>query len=359
MLRYWQHPKKAQVRFYVDSKTITEALEATGLLHPANIIKAYYATDDSKQPTGNLKVFIGADSPVPASEVQALKDEIHSRTSDALLESWQETQGDSDPDEETKSAVQRETPKKMEHTRQQKTLNLQKIELPSKVVLELSARETQLMATLLENNEQVSTCRKQGAMADIRLISPSGVELLVNRLRINKADEESQATTLKESVDSKALFLDAEKLTFRTQTSNHPIIPVVLLEGSAESTKLKLAQLDGIEAFLIGSQRLSVLQTLGIEHSAHMILKLIQQVLTDEERVREHYIKPKILVDQQSHLLQSLPGVSETTAEAMLRHFGAIQKVLQASESDLSKIKGIGPKKAREIAKVLGTQLFA
>jgi len=368
MLRYWKHPQTEQVRLYVSTEVVQQALDICDLSYPASSVKAYYIMRDTPSSAAQLKVNIKTETPVPKRQILELKTQIGSAIEASSDDTWSDLEQKSKgKDTESKlcasaekEKVQNTPPAQVASTPpsiQARNLDAAKVELAEVARVELSTRETHLMESLLSENPKVTITRAEGAMADIRLMTSTGIELLINRLRVS-GKQTAGANSLEEKLESKDLFLDVEKLMFRAQTSDHPVIPVVLLEGNIGDTSVKLAQIDGLEAFLIGAQRLSVLQTLSIQHSAHVVLKLIQQVTNQESSVRKHYVKPTALIDQQSYLLQSLPGVSETMAEALLRHFASIQELLSASEADLAKVKGIGNKKAREIAKVLGTQLF-
>jgi len=53
------------------------------------------------------------------------------------------------------------------------------------------------------------------------------------------------------------------------------------------------------------------------------------------------------------YLLESLPGVGATLAKSLLREFGSVEKVMNASLKDLQKVDKLGPKKAEKIKEVL------
>jgi hypothetical protein len=50
-----------------------------------------------------------------------------------------------------------------------------------------------------------------------------------------------------------------------------------------------------------------------------------------------------------SFVLEGIPGVSEGTAKMLLRRFGSIAKVAQASVAQLREVEGVGPKRAEQI----------
>ena len=64
--------------------------------------------------------------------------------------------------------------------------------------------------------------------------------------------------------------------------------------------------------------------------------------------------KPKRMKRLKLHILQGLPKIGPKTANRMLEHFGSIEKVITADESELAGIEGIGKKKASLIRTIVG-----
>lgn len=59
------------------------------------------------------------------------------------------------------------------------------------------------------------------------------------------------------------------------------------------------------------------------------------------------------MVASPAGVLSTVPGISPVAANRLLSHFGSIAKVAEASESDLQEVRGIGPKHAAELSRVL------
>ena len=64
--------------------------------------------------------------------------------------------------------------------------------------------------------------------------------------------------------------------------------------------------------------------------------------------------KPKRIKSLKLHILQGLPKIGPKTAHRILEHFGSIEKVITADESELAGIEGIGRKKASLIREIVG-----
>ena len=59
--------------------------------------------------------------------------------------------------------------------------------------------------------------------------------------------------------------------------------------------------------------------------------------------------KPLMIKQQQEYLIESLPGVGPKTAKNLLEKFKTINKIVAASEKELTEVKKIGKLKARQI----------
>ena len=67
------------------------------------------------------------------------------------------------------------------------------------------------------------------------------------------------------------------------------------------------------------------------------------------------HAKKDNFIDQQVYVISSLPSVGKTIATRLLERFGSPKGVFLASTDELAKIKGLGPKRAREIRSLLDT----
>jgi excinuclease ABC subunit C len=87
---------------------------------------------------------------------------------------------------------------------------------------------------------------------------------------------------------------------------------------------------------------------LVIDHSSGAI-RLLQRIRDEAHRFANGY--HQILMKQRvsESLLDDCPGVSENRKRLLLRHFGSIDKLRQASADEISAIEGIGPKLAETL----------
>ena len=61
-------------------------------------------------------------------------------------------------------------------------------------------------------------------------------------------------------------------------------------------------------------------------------------------------------MEQQLFIVESLPNIGPVNAKNLLKHFGSVANVLNASENELQEVEGIGKITAQEIRKVLDSK---
>ena len=84
----------------------------------------------------------------------------------------------------------------------------------------------------------------------------------------------------------------------------------------------------------------------NLPHSTNLI-KLLQRIRDESHRFAVSYHSTLKIKRQTASLLDDIPGVGPATRKKLLREFGSVRGVAQASEADLA--KSIGSKKARVV----------
>jgi Fanconi anemia group M protein len=146
------------------------------------------------------------------------------------------------------------------------------------------------------------------------------------------------------------LFAQAAKLARSSYRA------LFLIEGpvTEEMAKLHPHALKGAILSVALQWRLPVLFSEGPEDSLYILRMLAEQSQYCRELTlnRPGY-KPKRTITKRLYVLQGLPGVGPKLATELLHRFGSVEKVIQASELELIKVPGLGPKKAAAIRAVL------
>ncbi|MEY2852204.1 MAG: UvrABC system protein, partial [Verrucomicrobiota bacterium] len=90
---------------------------------------------------------------------------------------------------------------------------------------------------------------------------------------------------------------------------------------------------------------------LPLEHPA---VRLLQRVRDEAHRVANGYHQLLMKRRMEESELDEVPGVSAVRKRALLREFGSVEKVAQASVEALAKVEGVGDKVARAIGDYFG-----
>jgi Fanconi anemia group M protein len=138
---------------------------------------------------------------------------------------------------------------------------------------------------------------------------------------------------------------DNKRLFHQTERLSNCVEPVVLMvEGDLyNQTRMTLQALTGALSYLGVIQRMSVIPTLSMEHTAYTIAKMVRHAvygLGYDLRLRSG--GPRDPVKAAQFVLEGVPEVSTTRARVLLDHFGSLQAVASASLADLLAVKGIG-----------------
>ena len=84
-----------------------------------------------------------------------------------------------------------------------------------------------------------------------------------------------------------------------------------------------------------------------------LVMAGIQDVKYRDEILKRAGRRPRRLLTRKLFLLQGLPGIGPKIAKRMLEHFGSVEKIIAASEHEISCVEGIGRKKASMIREVV------
>ena len=132
--------------------------------------------------------------------------------------------------------------------------------------------------------------------------------------------------------------------------------PLVLIEGNPFKTDIKM-NASAIRGAILSIQSVwyvPVLYSRGKEDTGDILVTMAKQNrIQSEELALRHGYRPKRLISKQLYLLQGLPHVGPVLAKRLLGHFKTAKNVMNATESELMQIDGIGKGLASKIVTVL------
>ena len=162
--------------------------------------------------------------------------------------------------------------------------------------------------------------------------------------------------TAKDFVDSiidKRLFKQARELSEEFKK------PLIILEGDdIYNGMIHPNAIRGTIASLALDFRISIIPTRNSQDTAAMIKRIAIREQNGEKTpisIRTDK-KPVTMMEQQLFIVESLPSIGPVNAKNLLLHFGSVSNVLNASESELQEVEGIGLKTAQSIRNVLDSK---
>ncbi len=111
----------------------------------------------------------------------------------------------------------------------------------------------------------------------------------------------------------------------------------------------------GALAALVVDFKTPVIYTKNARETAEILAAIAKREQLDKEReiVLRGEKRAFNLPEMQQFIVESLPKVGPSLAKNLLEYFGSVEKVFNASESELQEVKGIGETRAKEIRKVI------
>ncbi|MDN5358664.1 MAG: hypothetical protein PWP76_507 [Candidatus Diapherotrites archaeon] len=176
---------------------------------------------------------------------------------------------------------------------------------------------------------------------------PVGDYVVSDRVAI----ERKSAADFVQSIIDGRLFEQASKLV------DHFAKPVIIVEGESVYTVRNVHPnaIRGAIASLVVDYGIPVIFTRNERETAAFIRAIArreQLELNREPRLRGEK-RILSLPEMQQFIVESLPYVGPKLAKQLLKHFGTVERVFTASERELAQVEGIGPKRAKEIRRVL------
>jgi ERCC4-type nuclease len=157
-------------------------------------------------------------------------------------------------------------------------------------------------------------------------------------------------------------IMDKTLFTSAIYLREHFDVPVLIVEGEVDYSygAFDPRAVRGALSAMMLEYGVSVLSTADVEETAALLAMMARQ---EQAGIPEISLIPKRKVvdlpDMQRRIVEMLPGAGMVIARDLLRRFGSVRRVVNATEDELRAVRGIGAKKAREIVKVLGAEYEA
>ena len=201
---------------------------------------------------------------------------------------------------------------------------------------------------------------REGNSSVIRALDTIGVKVKINTMIVadyqvseEVAIERKTAKDFVDSIVDKRLFKQARAMMEEFKK------PIMILEGDDFYTGfINPNAIRGSIASIALDFGISIIPTRNSEDTAAMIKRIAMREQKGEKRsiqIRTER-KPENLWEQQLFIIESLPGIGPAHARSLLEHFGTVNAIMNASESQLMDVAGIGKKTAGNIKKVIDSK---
>lgn len=201
---------------------------------------------------------------------------------------------------------------------------------------------------------------REGNSKVIRHLSEMEIDVKVHSMAVGDYQVSDEVVierkTAKDFVDSiidKRLFKQARELSEEFKK------PLLILEGDdIYNGMIHPNAVRGTIASIALDFGISIIPTRNSEDTAAMIKRIAVREQTGDKphiQIRTDK-KPVSLWEQQLFIVESLPNIGPVNAKNLLQHFGSVLNVINASESELQEVEGIGQKTAKSIRKVVESE---
>lgn len=201
---------------------------------------------------------------------------------------------------------------------------------------------------------------REGNSKVIRHLSEMEIDVKIQAMAVGDYQVSDEVVierkTAKDFVDSivdKRLFKQARSLMEEFKR------PLIILEGDdLYNGMINPNAIRGSIASIALDFGISIIPTRNAQDTAAMIKRIAIREQSGEKtpiQIRTDK-KPVNLWEQQLFIIESLPNIGPVNAKNLLEHFGTVANIINASESQLQEVEGIGKKTAANIRKVVDSK---
>jgi ERCC4-type nuclease len=130
---------------------------------------------------------------------------------------------------------------------------------------------------------------------------------------------------------------------------------VIIVEGTSEEGRLQRGSLLGAYSSIVADFGASLIFTADKEATAELVFAFAKHEQLAKKQAMRIYAKKKTFTPSQNAraIVETFPMIGPKSAKSLLRHFGAIEAIITASEKEISAVPGIGKKRAKMIKSIL------
>ena len=163
----------------------------------------------------------------------------------------------------------------------------------------------------------------------------------------------------KTTEDFLSSIIDGRLFNQLTMMSSNYNSPLIILEGNPEelytTRNIHENAIKGILSSIALNYRVPILYSRDVEDTARFVYSIAKR----EQLGKENEIRLRVgrkgltLNEQQQYVLEGFPLVGPNLAKSLLKKFGSIRTIVNATTKELQEVDKMGPKKAKKILEVL------
>ncbi len=160
---------------------------------------------------------------------------------------------------------------------------------------------------------------------------------------------------LKKVPDFVASIIDGRILDQMRDLKNSFQKAVLIIEGEEDIYSVRNVHpnaIRGMLASVVLDFHVPVLYTKNPQDTAALLAVMAKREQGKEIDFTLHPLKPKSICEQQEFIVSAFPNIGVQTARVLLEHFGSIKNLVNAPEEQLTELKGIGDKTAKQLIKM-------
>jgi len=213
---------------------------------------------------------------------------------------------------------------------------------------------TKIIVDHREDKEIIRELTKQGLDLEIKQLT---VADFIIQTKDNEGNIKDLAIERKSQMDFINSIIDKRLVTQLINLKEYYPLQLLIIEGSRNIFSIRNFHPNAIRGMLASIAidfQVPIIYTKNFRDTAsflNIIAKRLEKQRKNFSLVKKR--KPLTLKEQQEFLIESLPGIGPSLSKELLKKFGSVKKIINASEEKLIKVPKIGKKKAEAIKKVL------
>jgi len=210
-----------------------------------------------------------------------------------------------------------------------------------------STGRLKVIVDVRERSQRIISSIKESAKVELKQL-PVGDFLVSDRVCI----ERKTVADFIGSIIDRRLMSQMSEMTRNFQT------PIIILEGKDSlfsQRNIHPNAVRGALAAVAADFNIPIIPSESEEETAALIIALAKREQEENQRpvALRGERKPQFLHERQRFVVESLPHVSAVLADRLLRRFGSIESLMNATQKEMREVDGIGEKKALQIRKVI------